>query len=220
MHSLAFFPDGKRLAVGDSGEVTIWDVATAAPLASLPRASTNAVTALAVDRGGERAAAGLKALETYPGGGGQPLWQAEPRPDGLSFSPDGTLLAAASRDPALFSAADGKRLRPLARARIPGMDDSAAFAAAFSPSGKCVATGGAWGARLWDPSGGALLLLLYSWPPENGKVPWVAATADGWFTGSPEGTKNIRWRTPNGNMNNAAPRDKPDQVKKAARQIR
>jgi WD40 repeat protein len=159
VQSLAFSPDGTRLASGEFRVVRVWGTAewdlrwTLGPHA-------DRVLALAFSPDGKRLAAGgglpsesgevkLWDLET-----GRLLWSAAPHSDtvlALDFAPDGAAIftGGADRVSYLLEAQGGTALR-----RLEGHTHHV-LAVAMAPDGKRVATAGADRAvRLWDLEGG------------------------------------------------------------------
>ncbi len=142
--SVAFAPDGKRLAVGDgfwdrTGSVSVWDVGTRKRL--ITAAEPRGVASVAVSPDGKRLASANwagegkvrdlatgKELARLPLGGGAHL----------AFSPDNKLLATADEQHAvkLWDAVDGKEIANLKGVLLRW------HCLAISRDGKWVAAGG------------------------------------------------------------------------------
>ncbi|GAB3057437.1 nSTAND1 domain-containing NTPase [Micromonospora schwarzwaldensis] len=154
INAIAFSPDGAVLATGTSDKrILLYDVATRRELRSLPQPTP--VTALAFGADPHTlASTGTDGYVRYwelPG----PLLVG---PTGAVFSarftPDGTMLAEASRDQTvrLWRVNDPRRPEPLgAPLNRPAGQDGYAGTAALSPDGTLLAAGGRDGAvDLWD----------------------------------------------------------------------
>jgi WD40 repeat protein/serine/threonine protein kinase len=153
--TLAFSPDGKTLASGDSlGIVKLWDVASGAECATLVRGSSG---------GGELAFSPDGKILAYSGGGaggatvtlwevatGRQLTGLEGSGSSLSFSPDGKTLAMATDETVRLWDVASRQQRGTLRAP-PGP----VLSLDFSPDGKTLATVSGWGSEdggivLWD----------------------------------------------------------------------
>jgi len=97
VNSLAFSPDGTRLAAGNwSGDLVLWEVSSEAPLTSLG-AHSDPIVDLAFSPDGQLLAAailtgGSSTVEIWDITSGEKLAQLEG--ESLAFSPDGTALAS------------------------------------------------------------------------------------------------------------------------------
>jgi len=164
--SVAYSPDGTRLAAGDThGQVWLLDAASLDVLWKLPIDEPR-VGALAWSPDGRRLAAGsafglVVLLEPDSGTESTRFQGSRGGAQGyggvlsLAFSPDGQRLAGGwgCSDLVVLDLPD---LRP-SRALVGHAGE--VFAVAFSPDGRRLASGGRDGIlRLWDPESGALLL--------------------------------------------------------------
>jgi WD40 repeat protein len=175
--SVAFSPDGKTLAFVDARGLSLWDRGTAKEVLQLPPPAGQevvAVTSAGTEvrrfvRGGHyRAtafAAGGKQVAAVDDGGLLWVWDAATgkelrrQPDitawleSVAFAPDGSTFAAcgtSSDHLCLYDTATGK-----AHWLSDGSRQRGIHAAAFSPDGKTLATGGAdYRVRLWDVATG------------------------------------------------------------------
>ena len=168
--AIAYSPDGRLLAVaGQRGQVTLWDARTLRPAGELSGLRT-AVLTLAFSPDGRRLAVAEIGTEQDPGdaasitGASVRVWDVRRRAPtavrfetaspSLTFSPDGSLLAAAaiSRPTEVRDARTG---RLVARLRTPDYGRSVAF----SPDGALLATGHydgtgqLWSTETWKPVG-------------------------------------------------------------------
>ncbi len=171
VNSVAFSPDGKTLAAGDVGEVTLWDVGSAAGPRQLGRPITvddsDTVNSVAFSPDGKILAVGDG---SGIGAGELTLWDvsspAGPRQLGrpiivddsdsvesVAFSPDGKTLAGGDDggEVTLWYVGSAAGPRQLGRPISAGDSDSV-NSVAFSPDGKTLAAGeGAGGeVMLWD----------------------------------------------------------------------
>ena len=142
--AVAFSPDGKLLATGSYGRVTVWDLTTGKPAKVL----TNVLGAvndlkfspdgklLAVAGGQPSARGDLRLFDTTEWKLGQSLGGHLDTLSCVSFSPDGTKLASASFDKTvrLWEVKTGKVLHAFT-----GHSDFV-YAVAFAPDGKWYAT--------------------------------------------------------------------------------
>jgi RNA polymerase sigma factor (sigma-70 family) len=171
VRDIRFSPDGKSVAATLAGEnvVKLWDPATGKEKKTFDGVNIAgaSLTNIAFSRDGRLlAAAGWVAdfatgksngaVFLWETASGKLVWQVEGHTNqlfGLVFSPDGKLLATASRDKTikLWDTATGKCKQTLEG------HESGVFSLAFSPDGKLLASGGLDGTvRLWDPDSGEL----------------------------------------------------------------
>ena len=143
--SVAFSPDGKRLASGDKGKnVTLWNVKTGQPTQTLSR-HLDIVRTLTFSPDGNTLASGSADRTII-------LWDVETGQfrdqllghslliNSLSFSPDGGTLASGSGD-ATIILWDMNLRRPLSRSLSRDTDFVPILSIAFSPDGKTLASG-------------------------------------------------------------------------------
>jgi len=162
VNSVAFSPDGKRLATASYDQTAkVWDAESGQELLTL-RGHGAFVLGVAFSPDGKR-------LATASGDGTAKVWDAEGGKElltlrghgdvvlGVAFSPDGKRLATASKDRTakVWDAESGKELLTLRG------HSGDVLSVAFSPDGKRLATG-SWDqtAKVWDAESGKELLTL------------------------------------------------------------
>jgi WD40 repeat protein len=169
---VALSPDGRRVAAWSmDGDILVFDVATGNPVHTLKGQPKKWGMALAWSPDGKILAAGRIAILLWDVESGQAVRTLEGHRDfvrSLAFSPDGKKLASASMDKSIriWEVKTGREalvLKPEGFAfSVDGEAVMApialpATAAAFSPDGKTLATGGADRVvRLWDTEAGSL----------------------------------------------------------------
>ncbi|KFY17840.1 hypothetical protein V492_00349, partial [Pseudogymnoascus sp. VKM F-4246] len=140
--SVAFSPDGKRVASGSYDEtVRLWDAATGAALQTL-EGHSSAVSSVAFSPDGKRVASGsvdttVRLWDAATGAALQTLEGHSSAVSSVAFSPDGKRVASGSVDTTvrLWDAATGAALQTLEG------HSASLTSVAFSPDGKRVASG-------------------------------------------------------------------------------
>ena len=168
VNGVAFSPDGERLAsAGGDGAVRIWNSRTGKVIQEFPAAHDKAACSVAFHPDGRHlASAGADGLvKVWDLATGREVFRGPCdalRKFGAAYTvafspPDGRHLAAGS-DGAV-RVWDWKTDQPLHT--FPGHEYHS-IPVAFSPDGRCLATGGAWqqGQNLWDAETGRLLRTL------------------------------------------------------------
>jgi WD40 repeat protein/serine/threonine protein kinase len=192
VHSVAFSPDGARIASGSGsygmpveveGRVTLWDARTRKILWDNTERLLNPLS-VAFSPDGRLLSAGFGIWSSKHAKGRLRVWDAQTGGDVLSadappggvnqiaFSPDGkTIAAACSEVVELWGVEPPRKLRELKG------HTGSIFGVAYSPDGKRLATAG-WDktTKLWDPVTGALLLTI---DEHNGNAFAVAFSPDG-----------------------------------------
>jgi WD40 repeat protein/serine/threonine protein kinase len=158
---VAFSPDGRRLASGNSAIIKIWDAASGQDLLTLDGHS-NAVSSVAFSPDGRRLASGSidQTIKIWDADSGQETLTLKGHASWVSsvaFSPDGRRLASGSWDNTLkiWDAASGQDLLTLKG------HAKRVVSIAFSPDGRRLASGSIdQTIKIWDAASGEDLLTL------------------------------------------------------------
>ncbi len=200
--TLAFSPDGNTLASADeSGQITLWNVASGKQLSTLARQPGTVVTGLSFSPdGGILASTARDTITLRDVAGGQPRGTLQ-NPSGagvtgLAFSPDGGTLASVGSDAqmTLWNLVSG------ASRRLPSSHQDSITALAFSPDGSLLASSGKDAyVRLWDAVSGQEHLALLN--PTGAAVTGLAFSPDGAVLASAgEDAQITLWDTHSGSV--------------------
>ena len=198
--SLAFSPDGTRIASGSPGNtVRLWDAASGELLTTLTGHEQWVVSA-AFSPDGTRIASGSldETVRLWDAASGELLATLAGHEDmvwSVAFSPDGTRIASGSVDETvrLWDAASFELLATLAG------HEEAVWSVAFSPDGKRIASG-SWDSdvRVWDVGSGELLATLVG---HASGVSSVAFSPDGRRIASGSADETVRlWDAASGEL--------------------
>jgi WD40 repeat protein len=194
IHGLAFSPDGMRLATSSRDHTAkVWDVTTGKELLTLVGHTAEVDEVVFSPDGTQIATIGYdQTARLWEADSGRLLftreadfWMDTSQPIGIAFSPDGRYLATAGGPLIIWDTASGKEYL------TPPLSDLKAISAAFSPDGKRLAVGMAYGvASVWDVASGTKLFDLAG---HTGSVLDIAFSADGTriATGSTDNTAKL-----------------------------
>ncbi len=168
INALDFSADGERLAVARDSKITIWELKTAQPVLEIA-APTGSFWAVRFSPDGRRLATGsgdgdAGGLQIWDATDGRKLVTIEGFPKLVrlvTFSPNGSTLAAISSSPAVFvfDTSSGDRLLSLEGHRL------YAKCCAFSPDGALLITGGTDNTgKIWDAIAGKQIHVLEGHP--------------------------------------------------------
>ncbi|BAY48665.1 WD-40 repeat protein [Scytonema sp. HK-05] len=196
--SLAFTPDGERLATGDAdGKIRLWRVADGKQLLTI-QGHGSWVWSIGFSPDGQTLASGSEdsAICLWDATSGQCLKTLQGQTNGVrsvSFSPDGQTLASSSEDSTicLWDVASGQCLKTLQE------NTQRALTISFSPDGQTLVTGGDDAAiRLWNVQNGQCLNVLHG---HTGWIWSVSFSPDGQQIASCGDDAAIRlWNVQNG----------------------
>jgi WD40 repeat protein/serine/threonine protein kinase len=157
--SVAYSPDGKRLASGSDDAVKVWDAQTGQEFLTI-KAPTGGVTSVAFSPDGKRlACAGGSWLKVWDAQTGDELLSLKGHSVSVAFSPDSKRLASSDENETgkVWDAQTGNELLSL-KEYCHGM--------AFSPDGKFLASVGKEGVKVWDAQTGLKLRTMEGRPAE------------------------------------------------------
>jgi WD40 repeat protein/transcriptional regulator with XRE-family HTH domain len=196
--SLAFTPDGERLATGDAdGKIRLWRVADGKQLLTI-QGHGSWVWSIGFSPDGQTLASGSEdsAICLWDATSGQCLKTLQGQTNGVrsvSFSPDGQQIASSSEDSTicLWDVASGQCLKTLQE------NTQRALTISFSPDGQTLVTGADDAAiRLWNVQNGQCLNVLHG---HTGWIWSVCFSPDGQQMASCGDDAAIRlWNVQNG----------------------
>ncbi|HEY9672485.1 MAG TPA: NB-ARC domain-containing protein [Waterburya sp.] len=196
--SLAFTPDGERLATGDAdGKIRLWRVADGKQLLTI-QGHGSWVWSVSFSPDGQTLASGSEdsAICLWDAASGQCLKSLQGKTNGVrsvSFSPDGQQIASSSENSTicLWDVASGQCLKTFQE------NTERALAIGFSPDGQTLVSGGDDAAiRLWNVQNGQCLNVLHG---HKGWIWSACFSPDGQTLASSGDDATIRlWNVQNG----------------------
>ncbi|KAJ6574321.1 hypothetical protein B0H19DRAFT_985970, partial [Mycena capillaripes] len=162
VQSVAFSPDGQRIASGSSDKtVRIWDAATGTAIGEPLQGHDDSVQSVAFSPDGRRIVSGscdktVRIWDAATGAAiGEPLQGHDDRVQSVAFSPDGQRIASGSSDKTvrIWDAATGAAIGELLQGH-----DNWVRSVAFSPDGQHIVSGSDdKTVRIWDAATGAAI---------------------------------------------------------------
>jgi WD40 repeat protein len=188
--SVAFSPDGSRIASGIDTTVRVWNAASGERVATL-EGHSGEVSSVAFSPDGSRIASGSedKTVRIWDAATGECVAKLEGHSDyvtSVAFSPDGSRIASGSEDETVrvWNAASGECV-----ATLKG-HSNVVTSVAFSPDGSRIASGNrAKTVRVWDAATGECVAKLEGHPRE---VSSVAFSPDGSRIASGSDDRTVR----------------------------
>ncbi|HYT87091.1 MAG TPA: protein kinase [Gemmataceae bacterium] len=196
LHTVAFHPNGRHLAVGGEADIAIWDTLEGKKVRTLDGSGGHAHLAYSRDGKLLAATAPNSTVRLWDATTGELLRTFTGHTEAVArvaFAPDGKRLATASHDGTarLWDVATGEPLLTFRR------HTSAVVCIAWSPDGKQLASASFDGtARLWDPEGHE----THVFRGHTGSVSLVAFTPDGRRVASGASTVDPATGTENGEI--------------------
>ncbi len=188
VRALAFSPDGRRLAAAaDVKTVALWDTATGTQLRTI---EGNWVSGVVFSPDGltlaTKGSDGTLLYDAVTGVFQRDLAGPDRTTSDVSFSPDGKTVATGGHDRMvrLWDPSTGRQIRVLE-----GHNDMVE-SVSFSPDGKFLASAGYdGGIIIWEAATGREVARLFAMEGKG----WAVVSPEGFFDGSPDGLRAIRW---------------------------